>query len=118
MNTTRTISYRELAVLFWLMLCVLPVYAASDAVPSYIQNELTDARLSGRGSFRWFGLKIYDAASMGGRKANTKPMRSLQPNSFSISVIPVTFTANASHNPASTKSASSASVQSSNRLSG
>ncbi len=62
MNTPRTISCRKLAVLFWLMLCVLPVYAASDAVPSYIQNELTDARLSGQGSFRWFGLKIYDAA--------------------------------------------------------
>ena len=62
MNTPRTVGCRKLAVLFWLMLCVLPVYAASDAAPSYIQNELTDARLSGRGSFRWFGLKIYDAA--------------------------------------------------------
>ena len=62
MNTPRTVGCRKLAVLFWLMLCVLPAYAASDAAPSYIQNELTDARLSGRGSFRWFGLKIYDAA--------------------------------------------------------
>lgn len=62
MNTPRIVSCRKLAVLFWLMLCVLPVYAANDAAPSYIQNELTDARLSGHGSFRWFGLKVYDAA--------------------------------------------------------
>jgi hypothetical protein len=62
MNTPRTVGCRKLAVLFCLMLCVLPVYAASDAAPSYVQHELTGARLSGQGSFRWFGLKIYDAA--------------------------------------------------------
>ncbi len=62
MSTPRTFSHRKLAALLWLMLCMLPVYASSDAAPSYVLNELTDARLSGRGSFRWFGLKIYDAA--------------------------------------------------------
>jgi hypothetical protein len=44
-----------------LMLCALPVRAANDAVPPHISMELTDARLSGQGSFRRFGLKIYDA---------------------------------------------------------
>jgi hypothetical protein len=62
MNKSRTNGFRTLAALFWLMLCVLPVYAANDAIPSYIQDELSHARLSGQGTFRWFGLKIYDAA--------------------------------------------------------
>ena len=62
MNTLCTVSFRKLATLFWLMLCVLPAYAADDSVPTYIQHELTGARLSGQGSFRWFGLKVYDAA--------------------------------------------------------
>lgn len=61
MNTPRTIGCRKLAILFWLMLCVLPVYAENNATPAYIQNELPGARLSGQGSFRWFGIKVYDA---------------------------------------------------------
>ena len=62
MSTPRADSCLKLATLFWLMLCALPVLAANDVVPSHIQNELTGARLSGQGSFRWFGLKVYDAA--------------------------------------------------------
>jgi len=62
MSTPHTVSLQRLGSLFWLMLCVLPVYAANDAIPSCVQAELTDARLSGQGSFRWFGLKIYDAS--------------------------------------------------------
>ncbi|MGV8933377.1 MAG: chalcone isomerase family protein [Gallionellaceae bacterium] len=42
-----------------LMLCITAVQATS--IPPHIQNELSDAHLSGQGSFRWFGLKIYDA---------------------------------------------------------
>lgn len=61
MSAPRNVRFYSLGILFWLMLCVLPVYAANDVVPSYIQSELTDARLFGQGSFRWFGLKIYDA---------------------------------------------------------
>jgi len=62
MNSTRTVSLPTIGFLLWLMLSVLPVYADTDAIPAYIQNELPDARLSGQGTFRWFGLKIYDAA--------------------------------------------------------
>lgn len=43
-----------------LTLCLLSAHAANT--PPHIQQELPDARLSGEGSFRWFGLKIYDAS--------------------------------------------------------
>jgi hypothetical protein len=43
-----------------LTLCMSAAHAAN--LPSHIQQELPDARLSGQGTFRWFGLKIYDAA--------------------------------------------------------
>ncbi|RQO33672.1 hypothetical protein DBR37_15495 [Herminiimonas sp. KBW02] len=36
-------------------------YAADTTTPAHIQKELSPAYLSGQGSFRWFGLKIYDA---------------------------------------------------------
>lgn len=35
--------------------------AAGSAAPPYIQDEVPQVRLAGQGSFRWFGLKIYDA---------------------------------------------------------
>ncbi len=35
--------------------------AAGSMPPLHIQNEVQQARLAGQGSFRWFGLKIYDA---------------------------------------------------------
>jgi len=38
------------------------VSAQATSTPSHIQLELPDARLSGQGTFRWFGIKIYDAA--------------------------------------------------------
>jgi hypothetical protein len=61
MSTPRTFGIPALGLVLGLMLCALPVSAASDAVPAHISRELGDARLSGQGSFRWFGLKIYDA---------------------------------------------------------
>lgn len=49
----------------WLMLCsllwvLLPGAFAFAAAP-HIDAEVPAARLAGEGSFRWFGLKIYDA---------------------------------------------------------
>ncbi|MGB9991536.1 chalcone isomerase family protein [Massilia sp. SM-13] len=35
--------------------------AVPAAVPPYIAQELPDARESGRGVFRWFGLSVYEA---------------------------------------------------------
>lgn len=49
---------RALAVLM-LLLCAVPAHAAS--IPAAVKNEISNARLAGQGSFRWFGLKIYDA---------------------------------------------------------
>lgn len=45
-------------------LCFLMLFATAQAanIPAHIQKELPNARLSGEGSFRWFGIKIYDAA--------------------------------------------------------
>lgn len=40
---------------------ITPVLAADATAPRHIESELAAARLSGQGSFRWFGLKIYDA---------------------------------------------------------
>ena len=45
------------------VVCFLLGIASAQAanIPVHIQQELPDARLSGQGAFRWFGLKIYDA---------------------------------------------------------
>jgi len=61
MSKSRTVSLLLLGHMLGLLVCVLPAHAASDAVPPHVSMELGDARLSGQGSFRWFGLKIYDA---------------------------------------------------------
>jgi len=53
MVVTRTIA----ALL--VLLCAVPAQAGS--VPAPVENEIGNARLAGQGSFRWFGLKIYDA---------------------------------------------------------
>lgn len=50
-----------------LLLCLLcttwvvQAHADNPAPPAHIQQSLPQAKLSGEGSFRWFGLKIYDA---------------------------------------------------------
>jgi hypothetical protein len=52
----------RLVVLWLIAVCTItPSYAADASAPAHIQKELTPAYLSGLGSFRWFGLKIYDA---------------------------------------------------------
>lgn len=49
----------------WLVLLAASLGAclsvAAIAVPPHIAMALPDARLSGAGSFRWFGMRIYDA---------------------------------------------------------
>lgn len=62
MNRPHTVSTAALTIVLGLMVCVLPTQANEAVVPAHIQSELRDARLSGQGTFRWFGLKIYDAA--------------------------------------------------------
>lgn len=49
--------------LLWLLAvcCMMASYAADTSAPAHIQKELAPAYLSGQGSFRWFGIKIYDA---------------------------------------------------------
>lgn len=49
---------RTLAI-FFVLLCAVP--AQAESIPAPVRNEIGDARLAGQGSFRWFGLKIYDA---------------------------------------------------------
>jgi hypothetical protein len=36
-------------------------HAYGAEAPAHVRAELPDARLAGQGSFRWFGMKIYDA---------------------------------------------------------
>lgn len=45
-------------------LCLMTLLATAQAtdIPAHIQQQLPNARLSGEGSYRWFGLKIYHAA--------------------------------------------------------
>jgi hypothetical protein len=38
-----------------------PAAHAAEPAPIHMQSEVRQARLAGQGSFRWFGLKIYDA---------------------------------------------------------
>ncbi len=53
----------KLPRLFAIVCLLLGITSAHAAnIPAHIQQELPDARLSGQGTFRWFGLKIYDAA--------------------------------------------------------
>jgi len=50
--------------LLFAIVCLLLGFASAQAanIPAHIRQELPDAQLSGQGTFRWFGLKIYDAA--------------------------------------------------------
>jgi hypothetical protein len=53
-----------------LLLAVMPIFvlAGSSIAPAHIQSEVRQARLAGEGTFRWFGLKIYDAQLWVGEK--------------------------------------------------
>lgn len=62
----RTGKYVLLLAFFTLMWTV--ALAREPAAPQHIEKEIGQARLAGQGSFRWFGLKIYDAALWVGDK--------------------------------------------------
>ncbi len=49
---------RTIAALL-VLLCAVTAQAVS--IPAPVLNEIGNARLAGQGSYRWFGLKIYDA---------------------------------------------------------
>jgi hypothetical protein len=51
---------RVLAALL-VLLCAFPAQALSVPAPVENVNEIGNARLAGQGSYRWFGLKIYEA---------------------------------------------------------
>lgn len=48
----------------YIALCLFMLMATAQAatIPAHIQHEITNARLYGEGTYRWFGLKIYDAS--------------------------------------------------------
>lgn len=46
----------------WILaMTMLSSVIAAEPAPEHIKQEVAQARLAGQGSFRWFGLKIYDA---------------------------------------------------------
>jgi hypothetical protein len=58
------ISRRDVAAIIFVLLALLAVGAgasAAHAAPAHVQAEVPNARLAGKGDFRWFGLKIYTA---------------------------------------------------------
>jgi hypothetical protein len=58
------ISRRDVAAILFLLLALLAtsVYASTaHTAPAHIQEEVPNARLAGKGDFRWLGLKIYAA---------------------------------------------------------
>ena len=59
-----------------LMIILLTGALASETVTNHIQQEIPNAKLSGQGSFRWFGLKIYDAQLWVGKEGydTNKPL--------------------------------------------
>ncbi len=60
-------------LLLWAMLAASPTMPvaftqSTTPVPAAIRAALPDAELSGGGSYRWFGLKLYDARLWSARK--------------------------------------------------
>ena len=49
-----------------LMLCVAA--GALAAAPAHVEENVSNARLAGKGSFTWFGMRIYDAELWIGEK--------------------------------------------------
>lgn len=61
-------QHRLAASLFGLYIALGSIASAiANDVPLQIQTEIPQARLAGEGTFRWFGLKIYDAQLWVGR---------------------------------------------------
>ena len=72
MKLLRTIIPVLLTILLAMMVCICPLQAENNLIPTHIQRELSDAYLSGQGDFRWYGFKIYDA-TLWVEKNNFKP---------------------------------------------
>lgn len=54
-------------------LCLsLALSAQANSLPSEVETALPDAQLSGHGSYRWFGLKLYEAYLWREQKTDTK----------------------------------------------
>ena len=75
------ISRRAILLLFGLLL--MP--PAWSAAPSHIQAEIAGARLAGQGTFRWYGLKIYDAQLWVGPKGYDAAVPSAAPLALDLS---------------------------------
>ena len=53
--------FAKACALLALLCALLPQAGWAQAVPAHVSALLPQATLSGSGSFRWFGLKLYDA---------------------------------------------------------
>lgn len=62
MNRARAPAAAWLLSALFLVLSMTLAQPVAAAAPAHIENEVRQARLAGTGSFRWFGLKIYDAS--------------------------------------------------------
>lgn len=68
MKTLRP-SFSPYRLLGGVLLTVLTAAAQAGSIaPAHILHEVSQARLAGEGSYRWFGLKIYDAQLWVGEK--------------------------------------------------
>ncbi|MFZ6744860.1 chalcone isomerase family protein [Undibacterium sp. JH2W] len=79
-----TISFSRRALCTSLLIAVTAMTAHADdkvanSVPAHISEEIPQASLQGTGSFRWFGLHIYDAslwsAPEGYQPSSDKPQK-------------------------------------------
>lgn len=52
---------RRFCLMLFSLLLMLPTLPAWSATPSHIQADIAGARMAGQGTFRYFGMKIYDA---------------------------------------------------------
>jgi hypothetical protein len=58
-HQARTLT--KILLLLALLYALLPQAGWAQAVPAHISAVLPQAKLSGSGAYRWFGLKLYDA---------------------------------------------------------
>ncbi|MFZ6845671.1 chalcone isomerase family protein [Undibacterium sp. RuTC16W] len=60
-----SLAWRTLCIsaMLWCMWSVTPAFASSDKARTnaHIQQELGQAKPLGKGTFRWFGIAVYDA---------------------------------------------------------
>ena len=53
----------------WVSVCMAQTVPAVQSAPPHISTEVPQANLQGSGTFRWFGLHIYDASLWSGAEA-------------------------------------------------